>query len=172
VKNFSFLIIGYFCWTSTFGQNKFDGVYVGLDPICWTFKNGKTECYTDDKNPKRAWYHLTYLKINKDTVFADQSPISIYRSDTLYSASDGAFFYYRGHVNQKDTTVTIQMKLIFCDYCGMPEPTNPNAYLFPSSKSWTCKLTTNGILINGYLFKKTDKKEDLISEHPELYLQH
>jgi hypothetical protein len=163
-----FLVIG----TLTFGQNKIDGLYVGLEPISWTLKNGKTEYYSDPAHPKRKWYHLTYLKIKGDTVFADQSPINIYRKDTSFSASDGAFYYYHGHVNQKDTSITIILNYIFCDYCPMPEPTNPNAYLFPWIKNYHCKLIADGLLINNYLFKKTDKKDDLISEHPEPYLQH
>src|SRR5205085_2428124 len=109
--------------------------------------------------PKRKWYHLTYLKVQGDTVFADQSPVNIYKKDTLYSSSDGAFFYYHGHINLNDTTADIKMQLIFCDYCAMPEESNPNAYLFPFTKNYFAKLTSKGILINGYLFTRADKKE-------------
>lgn len=158
--------------TSAFAQDsKLDGVYVGLEPICWTLKNGTKECYSDPARPKRKWYHLTYLKVQGDTVFADQSPINIYNKDTLYSSSDGAYYYYHGHIYQSDTAATIQMKLIFCDYCGIPEENSANAYLFPSTKNYIAKVTSKGIVINGYLFTKTNKKEHLLSEHPGPYLK-
>jgi hypothetical protein len=155
---------------STYGQSNLDGIYLGLEPMCWTLKSGKKDCYTDPLSPKRKWYHLTYLKIQGDTIFADQSPVHIYKKDTLYSSSDGAFFYYHGHVDQNDTTADIKMQLIFCDYCGMPEEGSPNAYLFPSTKNYFAKIIDQGILINEYLFIKTDKKEKLINEHPDPYI--
>jgi hypothetical protein len=107
--------------TLTFGQSAFDGMYVGLEPMCWTLKSGKTECYTDSEKLKSKWYHLTYLKVQGDSAFADQNPVGIYKQDTTFSSSDGAFYYYHGHVKTSDTTAIIQMKLIFCDYCGIPQ---------------------------------------------------
>jgi hypothetical protein len=99
-KKILFYIISCFCLTSTFSQkNKLDGVYIGLEPMCWTLKDGTKECYSDPARPKRKWFHLTYFKIQGDTIFADQSHISIYKKDTLHSSSDGAFFYYHGHIN-------------------------------------------------------------------------
>src|SRR5437868_2652618 len=112
MRKFLFYTISLFSLTSTFAQDsKLDGVYVGLEPMCWTLKNGTKECYSDPAKPKRKWYHLTFLKIQGDTIFADQSPITIYKKDTLYSSSDGAFYYYHGHINQSDTTATIKLKL-------------------------------------------------------------
>lgn len=133
--------------------------------MCYTLKNGKRECYSDPSRPKRKWYHLTYIKIKGDSVFADQSPINIYKNDTLYSASDGAFYYYRGTIDRHDSVALIKMKLIYCDYCAIPAEGNKNAYLFPSTKTYNCKLTNEGLIINGHLFKKTNIKEVLISEH-------
>jgi hypothetical protein len=160
-----YIIMGCFSLTSAFGQNKLDGIYVGLDPMCSTLKNGRKACYTDHARPNRKWFHLTYLKIQGDLVFADQNPISIYKKDTSYSASDGAFYYYHGHININDTIAIIKMQLVFCDYCAMPEKDNPNAYHFPFTKNYLATLTSKGLLINGYLFTKTNKKGDLVSEH-------
>jgi hypothetical protein len=121
------------------------------------------ECYSDPARPERKWYHLTYLKIKGDSVFADQDPVNIYKRDTVYSSSDGAFYYYHGTINRTDSLATIKVQLIFCDYCAVPAEENPRAYLFPAIKKYACKLTEKGILINGYLLKKTvDRK--MISE--------
>ena len=35
------------------------------------------------------------------------SPISVYKKDTLYSASDGAFFYYKGVFNRNNDLLTM-----------------------------------------------------------------
>ena len=152
-------------------QNNLDGYYVGLEPNCYTLENGITQCYPDASHKKWKMYHLTELKIQGDTVFADQSPISIYKKDTSFSASDGAFYYYHGHMKQNDSVVNIQMNLIFCDYCAMPGPTITAPWP-PSVKNWNCKKTKDGLLINGYLFRRMIQREAMTSEHPEPYLKH
>jgi hypothetical protein len=139
-----------------------NGTYVGLEEICYVLKDGTKECYTDEANPKRKWYHLTYIKIKGDSVFVDQSPINIYKKETIYSASDGAFYYYRGKM--KDSVINVELS--YCDYCGIPAENSPNAYLFPNTKRYPFTSTTGGLLINGYLFKRTDSKEQLMSERP------
>ena len=152
-------------------QNNLDGYYKGLEPNCDTLENGIIQCYPDAHHKKWKMYHLTEIKIQGDSVFADQSPVSIYKKDTSFSASDGAFYYYHGHMKQNDSIVNIQLKLIFCDYCGIPGPTI-TAFWPPSVKNWNCKKTKDGLLINGYLFRKTNQKEAMTSEHPEPYLRH
>jgi hypothetical protein len=170
----AFSLVIFICFgRGAWGQNNPDGYYIGLEPNCYTLENGKTQCYPDADHKKWKLYHLTELKIQGDSVFADQSPISIYKKDTSFSASDGAFYYYHGHMKQNDSVVNIQLNLIFCDYCGMPDPANLKAFPgFPRVKNWVCKKTTGGLLINGYLFRKTNQKEAMTSEHPEPYLNH
>jgi hypothetical protein len=148
-----------------FGQSNLDGTYIGLDPICWALKNGRIECYSDPATPERKWYHLTYLKIKGNSVFADQDPVNIYKRDTVYSSSDGAFYYYRGTIDRTGSSATIKMQLIYCDYCAVPAKNSPNAYLFPASKNYVCTLSAKGISINGYLFKKTADKEMISEKH-------
>jgi hypothetical protein len=99
-------------------SHKFDGLYVGLEEMCWTDSAGKKECYIDPANSKRKWYHLTYIKIKGDSAFVDQNPVSIYKKDTGFSASDGAFYYYSGLFKTKDTTIIFNLTELFCDYCG------------------------------------------------------
>lgn len=139
-----------------------NGTYLGVEEICYALKDGTKECYTDDDNPKRKWYHLTYIKIKGDSVFVDQSPINIYKKDTAYSASDGGFYYYRGKM--KDSLINLELS--YCDYCAIPAEDSPNAYLFPNTKRYPFTSTTGGLLINGYLFKRTNSKEQLMSERP------
>jgi hypothetical protein len=146
-----------------------NGSYVGLQEHCRTDSFGKKDCYSDPGRPERKWYHYSYLKLKDDSVFLDQSPISIGRkNDTLWSASDGAFYYYHGTISKSDTSAKMDLKLIFCDYCAIPTQDNPRAYLFPSEKLFHAKITKAGLLINGYLFRKSNRREKLISESRRL----
>jgi len=155
-----------FFLTLAYGQGSLDGTYVGLEEKCWTLKSGKKECYSDPSSPKRKWYNLTYIKIKGDSVFADQSPISIYKKDTVYSASDGGFYYFKGTVIRTDSVATIHLKFLTCDYCGISTEENPNAYLFPWTKNYNCKITAAGLVIKGFLFRRTNDRETLISDRP------
>jgi hypothetical protein len=142
-----------------------NGSYVGLQEHCRTDSFGKKDCYSDPGNPERKWYHYSYLKVKGDSVFLDQSPISIGRkNDTLWSASDGAFYYYHGTISKNDTAAKMDLNLISCDYCAIPTKDNPRAYLFPFRKLLHVKITKAGLLINGYLFTKSNRREKLISE--------
>ena len=103
------------------------------------------------------------MKLKGDSVFLDQNPIAIHKRDTTFSSSDGAFYYYSGTLNVKDSIATIKLKLNFCDYCGMPTEENPNPF-FPWNKNYYCRITKQGLFINGYLFKKSSDKDVLTSE--------
>jgi hypothetical protein len=172
MKKVFFLVILICFGIGVLGQNNLDGYYIGLEPNCYTFNNGETQCYPDAAHKKWKLFHLTRLKIQGDSVFADQSPVSIYKKDTSFSASDGAFYYYHGHMKQNDSVVNIQLDLIFCDYCGVPVASTDYSHWPPKAKNWICKKTAGGLLINGYLFRKTNQKEAMTSEHPEPFLHH
>ncbi len=132
--------------------NKLNGLYVGLEEM---------GALIDPSKPKWKWYHLSYLKIKGDSVFLDQSPISIYKTDTSFSASDGGFYYYSGTLISSDTTVEINLKETSCDYCGELMKKNADGTLEREyrTKKYLGKLTDKGIIINGYLFTKTNKSE-------------
>lgn len=156
------------------GQSNFDKTFVGTEKICWQ-KTKKDSCDNSDNfNPKWKWYRLNILKIKGDSVFLDQSPISIYKKDTSYSASDGAFFYYHGTLTKiTDSTFSINLTEIFCDYCGelvekQKDGTMKRVY---RTKNYLCKLTKNGFWANDILYKQTNNKDNLISEHPQPFLR-
>jgi hypothetical protein len=143
-----------------------NGLYAGLEYMRIT---------TDPAYPGKKFksYHLGYLKIKGDSVFLDQNPIFVYKSDTSYSASDGGFYYYSGTVQKSDTTVLFDLKELFCDYCAVPVKTKPDGTqeVVKRTKQLKGRLTDKGFIINDYLYARTTKKKDLISEHPEPYLK-
>ena len=150
-----------------------NGMYVGLEEMCWTDSTGKKNCYTDPARPKRKWYHLGYLKIKGDSAFLDQNPVNIgTKKDTLWSASDGAFYYYSGIIQMSDTTISFNLKELFCDYCGVPVKIKPDGSkeVIKRTKQLKGRLTDKGIVIDGYLYARTTEKESLTSEYPEPYL--
>lgn len=112
-------------------------------------------------------YHLGYLKIKCDSIFLDQSLIFVYKNDTSFSASDGGYYYYSGTFKKTGTTIIISLKELFCDYCGVPVKTNPDGteVIIQRTKRWEGRLTGNGFTIDGYVYARTTKKENLISEH-------
>jgi hypothetical protein len=144
----------------------FNGLYAGLEYMGIT---------TDPVYPGKKFnsYHLGYLKIKGDSAFLDQSPIFVYKRDTSYSASDGGFYYYSGTLQKNDTTVLFNLNELFCDYCGTLVKTNPNGTheVIKRKKQLKGRLTDKGFIIDGYLYARTTKKEDLLSEHPETYLK-
>jgi hypothetical protein len=151
-----------------------NGLYAGLEEMCWTDSTGKKDCYIDPARPKRKWYHLGYLKIKGDSAFLDQNPVNIgSKKDTLWSSSDGAFYYYSGTIQKNDTTVLFNLKELFCDYCGIPVKIKPDGTQEVSKRTKQLKgrLTDKGIVIDGYLYVRTTEKESLTSEHPEPYLK-
>jgi hypothetical protein len=159
--------------TSQQKDTSLNGLYTGLEEMCWIDSTGKKDCYGDPANPKWKWYHLGYLKIKGDSVFLDQNPISIYKKDTSYSASDGAFFYYSGTLQKNDTTVVFNLNELFCDYCGVPVRVKPDGTqeVIKRTKQLRGRMNDKGIFIDGYLYARTFKRESLISEHPEPFMK-
>jgi hypothetical protein len=161
--------------TLSTGQLKLDDTFVGTEKLCWQ-QTRKDSCDNSDNfNPKWKWYRLNILKIKGDSVFLDQSPISIYKKDTSYSASDGGFYYYHGTLTKlTDTTFSINLTEIFCDYCGelvkkQADGTMKRVY---RTKTYLCKITKEGFQANNILYKRTVLKDDLISENSQPFLRH
>jgi hypothetical protein len=99
-----------FLLTAAYGQIKPKGTFIGLERI---------KGYSDRARSRYKWYHLSELTFRADSVFLEQSPVSIYKSDTSFSASDGGFYSYSGTLaNNKGKTVA-SLTLISCDYCPM-----------------------------------------------------
>ncbi|MVT39402.1 hypothetical protein GO495_02285 [Chitinophaga oryziterrae] len=141
-------------------QTSLNGFYIGLEEMCSTDSAGLKECYTDPGHPERKWYHLTQMTIHGDSIFWDQSPISVYKKDTLHSASDGAFFYYKGAFNRNKDLLTINFTEISCDYCATEVITQSDGaeVEVKRTRQLVATVTNKGILINGYLFTKRKPK--------------
>lgn len=129
--------------------------FVGLEEMCSSY-DGKKDCYTDPSKPKYKWYRLSKLTFRGDSVFLEQSPVAIYKKDTLHSASDGGFYYYKGTYEEKADSIVINLRFHRCDYCPQPVgPIKPNY----RAKFLTAKKTDNGFIIDGYLFKEAQVQE-------------
>jgi hypothetical protein len=141
-------------------QTSLNGFYIGFEEMCTTDSAGHKECYTDPGTPERKWYHLTQMRIYGDSIFWNQSPISVYQKDTLYSASDGAFYYYRGVFKRNKDLLTINFNEISCDYCGIEVMRQSDGTLVEvkRTRQLVASVTNKGILINGYLFIKRKPK--------------
>lgn len=148
-----------------------NGFYVGLEEMCYTDSTGKKDCYGDPTHLIWKWYHLGHLKLKMDSVFLDQSPISIHKGDTTFSASDGAFYYYSGTFQKTDTIILFNLKELFCDYCGVAVRTKPygTQEVIKRTKQLKGRFTDKGFIVNGYLYARTTKEESLLSGHPALY---
>ena len=165
------LIFAYLTGYVAFSQINIDGTYTGLEKICWgKSKNG--ECLNSlESNPQRKWYHENMLKIQGDSAFLDQNPISIYKKDTVYSVSDGAFYYYKGTVTKTDTTIVVNLTLLFCDYCGeIIEMQSDGTYKkVIQTKTLIGKITEKGIVFGNSLYKKATNEYKFVSENPNYY---
>lgn len=135
--------------------------YKGLERMCWTNQNGKTECY----DSPRKWYHLNTVLIDKDAIYLYKVPVRIDKKDTIYSASDGAFYYYYGVIKQVDTSQIAYLTSHNCDYCGtMVREDSITGFNFPIPRLDTLKVTNaNNILTIG---KATYK---LVSQTKDFY---
>ena len=95
-----------------------NGVYIGYEAMCTLDSNGQKHCYGDSSNLKKEWFYKSVIKIKDSVVFMDQSPVTIYKNDTMYSVSDGGFPCFKGTVSNKNDSISIILKQTTCDYCG------------------------------------------------------
>ena len=171
MKEFVTFIFSFLVLNIGFAQTDIDGMYVGLEKICWrTSKTG--ECLnTLEPNSRVNWFHENLLKIKGDSAFLDQNPISIHKKDTAYSASDGAFYYYKGTVTKTGTTIVVNLTLLFCDYCAeIEEPQVDGTYKkVIRTKTLNGRITDKGIVFGNSLYKKTTKTYLFVSENSEYY---
>ncbi len=169
MKQTFLFFLSIFITTVSVGQISFDNTYIGTEKICWQ-RTKKDSCdNSDSNNPKWKWYRLNLLKIKGDSIFLDQSPISIYKNDTSYSASDGGFYYYHGTLTKtSDSTFSINLTEIFCDYCGeLVEKQKDGSYKrVYRTKKYLCTINKEGFWANDIFYKLTTNQGKLISEHP------
>jgi hypothetical protein len=90
------------------GQLPLRGTFVGLESM---------SNYQDPAKPNYKWYHLSVLTFKGDSVFLDQSPIAIYKKDTLFSTSDGGFYYYKGILEKYQGKTIADLTLDSCFNC-------------------------------------------------------
>ncbi len=150
-----------------FGQNKLDGIYKGLIEISFIDSLGVKHNYGESFNSKYKWYHLSYLKIENDSAFLDMHPISITdKGDTLYSASDGGFYFFKGIFELEDELI-IKLSEVTSDYCGKLVVKNEEGKLIPKKRRKTLrgKIEGKGINIAGQLFIIQDKDRYMESQH-------
>ncbi|HUC82269.1 MAG TPA: hypothetical protein VMR70_15295 [Flavisolibacter sp.] len=96
--------------TQAFGQSKMEGTFIGLEQM---------KGYGDPAKPNYKWYHLSHLTFKGDSVFLGQSPVAIYKRDTIFSASDGGFYSYSGTLQKYKGKTIASLTLVKCDYCPM-----------------------------------------------------
>lgn len=160
MKKILFIIVICYFPLISIAQTSLNGFYIGLEEMCSTDSAGVKECYTDPGHPERKWYHLTQMTIHGDSIFWDQSPISVHKNDTLHSASDGGFFYYKGVFNRNKDLLTINFTEISCDYCAteMITQSDGTTAKVKKTRQLVATVTNKGILINGYLFTERTRK--------------
>jgi len=155
------LLLACFCSSVAIvsAQNIAEGYYIGMIEMCSIDSSGTKECYTDPADPRRKWYHLTKIKLSGDSIFVDQSPVGVRKRDTVYSASDGGFYYYRGTISKKQGGWRIHLKMVSCDYCTLRYRRLPNGdrEVISNSKEWIATFHDQQLEINGNYFRRSDK---------------
>lgn len=132
---------------SAYGQSISNGSYVGLEDYHYSSR---------EHHHNFKWYHLTRLTIKDDSVWVEQDPIAIYKKDTMWSSSDGAFYYFEGRITTEGNQITMNLKMTNCDYSGVPID---SAYRKRwSNRIWNGQMTTGGLVVNGTYFRRSDQE--------------
>ena len=158
------IILIVFCFLTFNSYAQIDmGVYKGFERMCWTNDKGKIECY----DAPHKWYHSNTVYIRNDTMFLYKEPIMISKKDTIYSASDGAFYYFFGKIYKSDTTLFVKLIMNNCDYCRRRYKADTSTgfqYPIIDTVEYAIHKTKNGFSLNGvnYAFKKKE-----LGEFPE-----
>ncbi|SCY99377.1 hypothetical protein [Flavobacterium caeni] len=113
--------------------------------------------YADPAMPKYKWFYKTNLFFKKDSVYIEQSPVSIYETDTLYSASDGGFYKYEGTWKNRNGFI-IKVIETGCDYCPYKVKTDEkgNNIKYVTEKIYKGQEMENGLILNGVKFLITN----------------
>lgn len=150
MKIISFILL-IFLSIKTFSQIA-DGYYIGYERMCWINSKGKKECY----DAPRKWYHKNNLLIDNDSIFIYKEPIHISKKDTLYSASDGAFFYFAGKIFNNDDYDYTTLLMTNCVYCARKIIVDSiTGYITPVTDTFTYQLAKvkSDLVINNVTYK-------------------
>ncbi|OQP39983.1 hypothetical protein A4H97_17350 [Niastella yeongjuensis] len=134
-----------------------NGLYKGLERICWTDEAGKVHYY----DAPRKWYHENLLLIDNDSIFMYKVPLKIVNNQKNYSAADGAFYYYYGAIQHTDTGTVVNLTMNNCDYCGHEVKfDSATGFMYPVAKIEKYKLTksANGIQLGGVDYNRETGK--------------
>lgn len=110
----------------------------------------------DPEQPQYNWLYKTKIAFKKDSVFIEKSPISVYKKDTLYSASDGGFYSYKGIWNETNDKFEINVIETNCDNCpeAMQEIRKGVYQKVIRKKDYKGKRTKKGLNLNGIEFNE------------------
>ena len=135
MKSLLINIIIYLLPAALFSQTLIEGTYTGLEKICWsTSRQGKCINY-DVKNPDRKWYYENLFTFKGDSVFLTRHTISISATDTSRGTTTQPM-YRAGIVKRQKNKIEIDLQE------------------GKANKHYKGFLTTEGIIIQQYLYKK------------------
>lgn len=130
-----------------------NGVYQGLESM---------KGYGDGR-----WYHLNTVYVRNDSVFLYKEPIHIRKKDTVYSASDGAFYYYFGKVRRADSVLYVWLARNNCDYCARKVRVDTvTGFYHPviDTVEYRVRSIAEGFVLNGVPYKLKSRKLDSFPE--------
>ena len=115
----------------------------------------------NESNPEMVWFYETLIKFKNDSVFIDQNPISVNKKDTLYSSSDGGFYYFKGTQTENLGKIKILTKEIACDYCptALKKNSEGNFEKISREKNFEAEKISNGLQIQNQIFKKAKNRK-------------
>ncbi len=115
----------------------------------------------DESRRDYLWYYETFIKFKDDSVFIDQNPISTNKIDTLYSESDGGFYYYKGTKVENGNIIKIQTKQIACEFCPIEMKKNHDGKFEKviREKNYDALKTFQDLKIGNQIFKKTQNRK-------------
>ena len=142
------LFIAIFQIRQASAQSAVEKYYVGLE---------NTYRYLGKEHPKYTCYHLTHLAIKGDSIFVYQNPVAIYKKDTLWGVSDGAFYYWKGTATADDSNVIIDLKMTDCDYCAVP--LDATLQEKRTHKHLIGKWFHGGIILNSHYFRPSEYED-------------
>jgi hypothetical protein len=90
-------------------------------------------------------------------------PVQIIGKKKVYSASDGAFYYYFGIATKTGTDTIVSLTMNNCDYCGhRVKIDKATGFMYPVAKVETYKLTTSPdvLKLGNVVYHKTTGKDD------------
>jgi hypothetical protein len=160
-----FLLAFSFVICSSFNQQADEKTYSALEKICWKTDDSGNCDNSDLLNKEQKWFHENILKIRGDSVFLDKTPINKIGNKTYYSASDGAFYYYRGKIFRNEQN-KIVLTEISCDYCAQPVEKNADGTYTKITRRLYGKVVGDQIEIEGLKYNLIqNRKEKLLSEY-------